>query len=240
MFDITVDKFSGPLGLLLKLIEAEELDITEIALAKIANDYLEYIKKAKIDPEQVADFLVIAAKLLYIKSKTLLPYLATAEEDQDIEELEKQLRMYKEFIEASKKIEKLVARKKFLFIRPFIKNYRRRWFLKTPEFHPPKNIGVDDLAEGFKNFLETLRLEEQVLKEELIEHQVSIEERILFIQQNLLERIKFSFKDIIASAQNKTEVIVNFLAVLELAKQRELNFSQQELFGDIEILRIGS
>ena len=96
---IKIDKFQGPLGLLLQLIEKEELDITEVSLAKISDQYIDSIKNTKnIDPGETADFLVIAAKLLFIKSKALLPYLYPEEENEEIEELESQLRMYKEFL----------------------------------------------------------------------------------------------------------------------------------------------
>ena len=94
--DFTTEKFSGPLGLLISMIEGEEMDITEIALAKIADDYVNYIRSAEnIDPDEMADFLVVAAKLLFIKSKALLPYLYTAEDEAEVDDLEKQLRMYK-------------------------------------------------------------------------------------------------------------------------------------------------
>ena len=86
---IKIEKFEGPLSLLLKMIEQEELDITEINLAGIADQYIEYIKNNNnISPDNMADFLVIAAKLLFIKSKALLPYIY-AEEEEDLEDLEK-------------------------------------------------------------------------------------------------------------------------------------------------------
>jgi len=99
MRDVSVEQFSGPFGLLLSLIESEKMDITEISLAKIADEYVTYIRGAQdIDPEELADFLVVAAKLLFIKSKALLPYLYSGEEDEEIDDLERQLKMYKEFI----------------------------------------------------------------------------------------------------------------------------------------------
>ena len=104
MLEFKTEKFSGPLALLLSLIEKEELDITEVNLAKIADQYVEYIKRnSNLSVDEMADFLVIAAKLLYAKSKALLPYLYADDEDDDIEDLEKQLKMYQEFVAASKK-----------------------------------------------------------------------------------------------------------------------------------------
>jgi len=127
MMELKLEKFQGPLGILLKLIEQEELDITEIALAKIADEFLAYVETSEnIGPEEMADFLVMAARLLYIKSKALLPYLVSVEEEEEITDLENQLRMYKEFIDASAKISELVGAKKFLFSPVILnKNFRR-------------------------------------------------------------------------------------------------------------------
>src|SRR5574344_1562914 len=112
MMELKLEKFEGPLGILLKLIEQEELDITEIALASIADEFLAYVETSEnIGPEEMADFLVMAARLLYIKSKALLPYLVSAEEEEEITELENQLKMYKEFVDASSKIAQLVGEK---------------------------------------------------------------------------------------------------------------------------------
>lgn len=116
MLQIKTEKFQGPLNLLLKLIEKEKLDITEVNLAKIANQYIEYIKKlTKIDPDDLADFLVVAAKLLLLKSKALLPYLCFEDED-ETDELEKQLKMYKEFLQATEQIENIIKEKSLCLI----------------------------------------------------------------------------------------------------------------------------
>ena len=238
MMEFITEKFTGPLGLLLQLIEKEELDITEIALAKIADEYIEYIKQAPIDPEQVADFLVIAAKLLYIKSKALLPYLSTPEADEEIDELERQLKMYKEFIEASKAIDKMLHNKKFLFIRDYGKSGRRRNIFLAKSFSPPPGLTKEMLAEHFNYLLDYFRVEEKEIKEEVLEYKISIEERITFIQQSLLQKIQVNFSRILSEAKSKTEIIVNFLAILELSKQRELTIDQGELFSEIIINKI--
>lgn len=237
MMELNLEKFQGPLGLLLKLIEQEELDITEIALAKIADEYLEYVKSSsQIDPEEMADFLVMAARLLYIKSKALLPYLVSAEEEEDINELEKQLKMYKEFVEASVKISALIGKKKFLFSPLLInKNFRRPKREKT-SFVPPKGITVMLLADRFKELLERFAAKEEPLDEKSLGVKISIEERIDYIRDMLSKKIRFSFSQFLRTASSRTEVIVNFLAVLELAKQRELVFEQDELFSEIHIL----
>jgi segregation and condensation protein A len=111
------------LGLLLSLIDGEEMDITEINLAKIADDYVNRIRLAEnIDPNELADFLVVAAKLLFIKSKALLPYLYTKEDEEEVSDLERQLRMYKEFALASEKIKDMIAFKTFFI---FTASYKK-------------------------------------------------------------------------------------------------------------------
>jgi len=244
MLDVTTEKFSGPLGLLLSLIESEEMDITEIALAKIADDYVNYIRAAKnIDPEEMADFLVIAAKLLFIKSKALLPYLYSAAEEEEINDLERQLRMYKEFVEASRKIKEIIAAENFLFLPPLTSGKNRRAQFNLPVFSPPTKLNAAILRDKFFAILagweaQLLREKEEKLAEMTLEPKISIDEKIALIRQMLLDKIKVNFSRLLAAATTKTEVIVSFLAILELAKQKELFFEQAELFSEINITRL--
>lgn len=240
--DITTEKFSGPLGLLLNLIESEEMDITEIALAKIADEYVAYVRANQgIDPEELADFLVIAAKLLFIKSKALLPYLYAGEEEEEINDLERQLKMYKEFVEASKKVKELVLSDRRLFLPPLTKN--RRSGLNIPVFCPPAKLNAALLHERFLMLLDSLaeelaKRQEEKLPEKILEPKINIDEKIASIKDMLLNKLKVNFSRLLASASTKTEVIVSFLAVLELAKQKELFFEQDELFSEIHISKL--
>lgn len=239
MMEFTTEKFSGPLGLLLSMIESEEMDITEIALAKIADEYVNYIRSASeddIDPDEMADFLVIAAKLLFIKSKALLPYLYTAEDEQEVDDLEKQLRMYKEFVTASQKIKERLMEKHFLFLPPLLKNRRQQFNL--PVFTAPAKINTALMHEVFLKLLAALeKIKEEKLPESRLEPKISIDEKIAQIKKMIFSQVKVNFSKILSAAENKTEVIVSFLAVLELAKQKELIFDQDELFGEINISR---
>lgn len=220
------------MGLLLQLIEKEELDITEVSLAKIADQYINYMKELVVaNPDETADFLVIAAKLLYIKSKALLPYLYT-EEDEGIEELEQQLKMYKEFLEAMKVIEAMIGKKKFTFAREFDK---KAILANLKIFSPPTKLNKEDLALVFKNLISQIRPEEEKLEEEKLERKINIEDKILAIQKALLDTIKVNFSKFLAKAGSKTEIIVSFLAILELIKQRDVFAEQEGLFGEITI-----
>ncbi len=224
------------MGLLLQLIEKEELDITEISLAKIADQYIDYIKNSSsIDPDDLADFLVVAARLLLIKSKALLPYLCS-EEEKEIDELERQLKMYKEFLEAAKEIDALIGEKKFMFAREW---NRQAILANLNVFSPPKNLTAARLNTVFVEMLARLQPPEK-LEEEKMERKISIEEKILAIQQMLFDRVKVGFNKILAGAKSKTEAIVSFLALLELIKQRQIFVAQNELFEEIYVHKIAN
>ncbi len=232
------EQFSGPLGLLLSLIQKEELDITEISLAKIADDYVSYLKTNEdIEAEEMADFLLIAAKLLYIKSKALLPYLYTKEDEEEIDDLEQQLKMYKEFVEASGKIKERLLLNKKLYLPVFNKNFRLQ---NVPSFTAPKKINAEILFNKYTELLQLLEKElikrdKQKLPEESLEPKVSIEEMIFSIKTELKQKIKLNFSKLLSKAKSRSDVIVSFLAVLELAKQKELYFEQEDLFSEIFI-----
>lgn len=238
MMDFSTDKFQGPLGLLLQLIESQQMDITEIALATIADQYVAYVEQAEnIDPEEIADFLVIAARLLYIKSKALLPYLSTDEEEEDINDLERQLRMYKEFIEASLKVSQLINRGELMFA-PVFNKAGRRGVQTEITFAPPVKLKAADLEQVWRQVIARLQKREKKLPELVLEPKVSIDERISHIRVLLAEQLSISFQRFLEKAKSRVEVIVNILAVLELAKQRELVFEQEELFSEIRVLKI--
>lgn len=234
MINVKLEKFEGPLSLLLKMIEAEKMDITEVSLARIADQYVEYIKScSSIDPELVADFLVVAAKLLWIKSRALLPYLFPAE-DEDTGELERQLKMYKEFLEAMKGVEDILKAKRFSFS-PVGRNLRKMIGQADKFFSPPKKVGAQDLLAIMESFILAKAKSLVVLEERVIERQVSIEERIINLQSAVFERIRVSFRDFVDKSASRTEVVVSFLAMLELMKQKLIDVDQESLFSDIMI-----
>ncbi len=234
MLNIKIEKFEGPLGLLLQLIERQEMDITEVSLANITDQYIDYVKNSgHIRTEEMADFLVVAAKLLLIKSKALLPYLYP-EEKQEIDEFEQQLKMYQEFLRAAKVIEQIISLENFMFAREF---NRRNMLAGANIFSPPPKLKAENLAEIFSGLISQIKplakLEEKSLAET-----VRIEDKILAIEQMLLERLKLSFNKVLGDNQSKTEIIVCFLAILELTKQRNIMVEQADLFGEIMINKI--
>ncbi len=229
MFEIKSEKFNGPLDLLLQLIEKQKLEITEIALAEVTDGYIKEIEKLEDkDPEELSDFLVLAARLLFLKSKALLPIL---DEEEDLDDLAKQLKMYKEFVEASKKIQALISEGKFSFS-------RKKMIEKTEvEFSPPSKLKVSNLK---STFLIVLRRLDPLVKmpRQMVEKTVSLQQTIFDMQKFIKERKKFGFSQVLNSAKNKTEVIINFLALLELLKRHQLTLKQSKNFDDIIIEKI--
>jgi len=235
--EFKLEKFQGPLALLLSLIEKEELDITEIGLANICDQYIDYINNNNntIGPDEMAEFLLVASKLLYIKSKTLLPYFHNDEEEEGIEDLKIQLRMYKEFITASENIRKLAQGKRFSFAKPFKASQARKQLLKLSSFIAPQELSVVEIKDTFQEILNNLEPRVEKIEEDKMDYMLSIDDRIAYIQGLLKKNMQASFSSLINESNNKTEVIVNFLALLELVKQRQLNIKQNSLFGEIDI-----
>lgn len=225
--------FEGPFDLLLELIEKEKLEITDLALAQVADQFLGYLEGSKEDitPEHLADFLLVAGKLILIKSKAILPMLELEkEEEEDIEELKARLIEYRKFKEISKEIKKLEGRKTMFF-------GRQSYLGIEKVFCPPENISAQDLTDAFDDVVSKFP-DISHLKQETIKEVISIKDKIDQILQNLSSKIEMTFNQAVISAKNKIEVIVTFLAMLELVKKNIVVIEQQEMFGEISIKKI--
>ena len=231
MYEIKIEKFQGPLDLLLQLIEQEELDITEVSLAQVTDQYIEYLKQVEeLNPEEVADFLVVAAKLLLIKSRHLLPALNLGGEE-EAQELERQLRLYQRFVAVGKAIDKLWRGQHIAWIRP------KPLVVKLDEpAGPPQNLRADILAIAIKRVIAAL---EPIIKlpQVTLQKAISITEKIQSLKAMILKKAHLNWESLIKEAKDKTEVIVSFLALLELVKQRQLIAEQSALFQDINLTR---
>jgi segregation and condensation protein A len=228
---IKIEKFEGPLDLLLQLIEQEEMDISQVALAQVTEQYLQALDQAEVfSAEELADFLVVAAKLLLIKSRILLPQLAI-EGAEEASDLEKQLKIFKEYLEASKNIAKIIHKRRFTFGRG------KPAVVIEKKFSPPEKVSAEKLKELFLGVLKEIELVVSLPKA-VVEKTVSISEKIETIRAMILDKALVSFKSIIKDAKTKTDVIVSFLALLELVKQRTIMVKQSNIFQDIEIERI--
>lgn len=218
--------FNGPLDLLLQLIEREELDITTLSLAKITEEYIRELQSLEELPlDELSDFLVVAAKLLLIKSRVMVP--GETAEDEVASDLERQLRMYKAFVDASKHIAKLYNRHKVAYARD-------SWSNVEPVFNPPPGLTPGTLREIFGQVLQEL---EPIVRlpETVIIRTINIREKISQIRDLLVEQKRTSFHTLLGAAGSKTEVIVTFLALLELVKQRTVTLAQETPQGDMHV-----
>jgi segregation and condensation protein A len=226
---IKVEQFEGPLDLLLTLIEDQQMDVSTLALAKVTEQFLTYVKNLQEkNPHNLADFLIIAAKLLVIKSKSLLPNLELGiEEEEAAFDLTSQLLTYKKYKEVAKLLKRMDMSR------------RQSWthdvdFNDRITFVPDPDITVQVLAQSLTGLAselkEIVRLPQQTMKEV-----VSISEKIANIQKLISEKVETSLSTLLKDAKSKTEVIVTFLALLELTKQRIVFLEQTEHFADIII-----
>ena len=231
-FEIKQEKFEGPLELLLELIENQKFSISEVSLAAVTDDFLRHVRGlARIDPEILSDFLVIAAQLMLIKSRTLLPSLAyDKEEEASIDELEGRLIEYKRIRELAQGLKRLEARNMRIYTRD-------AYVGMEVVFYPPPGVDGGALASAFRNVLALLPKFEKMVEDKM-RRIISLEERIRHIRAALTEKLEQKFSELISGAKEKVDVIVSFLAILELARGRIVDLDQAQPFEDIVIKRL--
>jgi segregation and condensation protein A len=229
-YTVTVPVFEGPLDLLLQLIEHSELDITAVSLAMVTDQYLEYIHQMKdIEAEEISAFLVIAAKLVQIKSESLLPRPTTIEIDQESEGLSliQQLQIYKQFKEISIWLQdrEIKGLRSYLRIAPLPKIEGRLDI---------SDLAISDLVDAAEEILNKEQ-EKQGLDTIIKAPRVTIREKIALIASRLSMGKISSFNEVIKSSNSKLEIVVTFLALLELIKRFHVIAYQETLFTDIQI-----
>jgi segregation and condensation protein A len=226
---VKVEQFEGPLDLLLQLIEEQRMDITALSLANVTEQFLNFVRNLQEkNPINLADFLIIAAKLLVIKSKALLPNLEFGlEEEESAYDLTQQLLTYKKFKEVAK------------YLRLLDLHHKQSWthevdFSDRVTFLPDPDVNVSVLSGTLRNLATELK---DIIKlpERILEEVVSISEKISHIQTLISEKVETTLSSLIKDSKNKTDVIVTFLALLELTKQRILSLDQEQHFADIII-----
>lgn len=228
-YEFRSKEFEGPLELLLSLTQEKKLSINQVSLAQITEGYFVHLthleEEKKATHEEIAEFLVVASTLILIKSKSLLPgFHLTEEEEEDIGDLEARLKEYKRFKELAEILSGQLTGDRAVFMRPPLVGI-------TPEFLPPRSLSLDDLPGIMRRLLEVI-VQKPQLAEKKIREVISIEDKIQQIEERITNGIR-SFKKFIDKHEDTTEVIVSFLALLELVRHRSLGVSQQEQFGDI-------
>lgn len=221
--------FSGPLDLLLSLIEEQKLDINELAISEVTKQYLKYLDTLEeTRPEELVDFLVIATRLLLLKSKNLLPQLSLDEEQGPT--LEDQLRLYKAFIEASKKLNKQ-------WLKGRIASFRIEQPRRSATFVAPINFSNENLYQSMLKLISRLKPLKE-LPQTIIDDGITIKQKLENIRTLLKKNKEFSFYEVLHNAQNKTEIIITFLALLELVKEQQVALRQKGAFKDILVAKV--
>lgn len=227
-FAVKLEVFSGPIDLLLTLIEDRKLHIGDISLAAVTDDFISYVKKLGVLPlSEAADFLLVASTLLLIKSKSLLPALRlSSEEEQSIEELEKRLILYKHIRELARDISGRFG------LRPI---FGRSKVLRPAVFAPFGALTLSRLAAATIGVLSGLPKKE-ILRQAIVAKVVSLEEMINNLVERIQKSLRLSFREFAARAGGeKMKIIVGFLALLELVKRGAVAVRQDEHFSDIDM-----
>jgi segregation and condensation protein A len=230
-YRVRLPVFEGPLDLLLSLIEREELDITRVSLAQVTDQYLAYLDAIEeVHPEILADFLVVAAKLILIKSQALLPRppAAAAESDVDAgDDLVEQLRLYKQFKAAAAQLRE----RQDDGLRTYIR------LAPPPKVEPQLDmtgVGLSDLMAAVR---EALQIAAPPLSVDQVvsQRKVTIRGQMDMIRGRLQSQRQLLFGEMLARSADRVEIAITFLAILELIKRYEIAVRQEDLFGPIVI-----
>ncbi len=227
-FSIKTPIFEGPLDLLIDLVERRKLLINDISLAAVTDEYMATVSKMQeMSLPNTANFIALAATLLLIKSKSLLPVLElTKEEEGSIEELEERLRLYQIYKDAGITLAGIFG-KKIMHVRQYMPN-------RSPIFVPDKYCSKQELREAMRRVIYELPIKEIRTKVQ-VKKVVSLDEMINRLHKRIENQFKLKFSELILDSTEKHTMIVGFLAVLESVKQGSVLVSQENRFQDIEI-----
>ena len=230
-YTIQLPVYEGPLDLLLELIERAELDITKVSLAQVTDQYLQYIRELReLDIESLASFLVIAARLIQIKSESLLPRPPVREpgEEDPGDALARQLVAYKRY----KQVAIMLSDREQAGLRSYL-----RIFTPIRVIEPKldlEGITLEDLEAAMLEVLQQ-QPEPDRLERSVEIPQVRVRDKIVAIVRSIRRIGRINFRSLVKSARSRLEIVISFIAVLELIKQRQVEATQTELFGDIEV-----
>ncbi len=236
-YKVRLDIFEGPLDLLLYLIKKEELDIHTVSIERITRQYLDYIETFKLlNIDLASEFVVMAANLMYIKSRTLLPKVEQIDEEEMEEddprwELIRQLIEYKKFKDAANYLsQKEIEQETFFALVPEKKAPNDENVVE-----PLPDVSIFDLIRAFQNVLK--RFEESTDLGEIIDERYTVSDKIEYLLAEIKPGQSIQFLSLFESVTTKAEMIVTFLAVLELMKMNQFQVHQPRLLGEIELRR---
>lgn len=237
-YKVKLEVFEGPLDLLLYLIKKEEVDIYDIPIERITNQYMEYLSIMKLLNLEVAgEFLVMAATLMYIKSRMLLPVDqqvtdTEAEEGEDPRwELIRQLVEYKKFKDAAAQLGRREEEQANVFVRAGDTGVE-----VDAKDIPLAELSIFDLINAFNDVLKKAGAREDF--REIMEEKFTVSDKIEEILYTLRDRSEMVFGELFTAAKSRTEVVVTFLALLELIRLKRLKVLQDAAFGEINVLKV--
>jgi len=228
---LTLGEFSGPLDLLLFLIKQEQANIFDIPIARITDEYLKHIRLMKtLDISLAADFLVMAATLLEIKSKMLLPREITGAAEEEIEdprqELIDRLLEHQKFKNAAEMLYERITVEQAVFTRGQI---------ESDENNLETNASVFDLLNVFQKILDRHKEE---IKLEIEREEMSLGEMLKFIKAKILQTKQISLLELFQTLQTRQELVLAFIAVLELVRTENIQLLQRKTFGEVILRKV--
>src|SRR5271154_1109096 len=230
--------FEGPLDLLLYLIKKDELDIYDIPIERITRQYLDYLRLIKmLDLEVAGEYLVVAATLVYIKSRVILPHDQRPPEDETDEddprwELVRQLVEYKKYKDAAFELQQCLTRQG---------NVHSRGGAFKPDNAPDGSlpfdkVGLFDLLSVFQKVLSRASANEDL--RDIFEDRFTVSDKIQFILGEMTRRSRIVFEQLFTEGASRTEIVVTFLAVLELIRLKQIGVAQDGPFAAIELVKL--
>ena len=238
MDNLLIGDFEGPLDLLLHLIKKSKMEIFDVEISEITNQYLKYIEKmTEMNLDIASEYLVMASELVEIKSRKLLPTIFKEDEEETVEEdpeeeLKRRLEEYKKYKESTE------------VFRDLEKN-RSSYYTKAPEIlkkysnetlENDGSVGVMDLLDAFQKLLERQNFNKPI-NTKIARKELSVKERVAKIRDILKEKKKINFVELFDDF-SKPYVVVTFLSVLEMAKNKEITLRQDNNFSDIYLERV--
>ena len=230
-YKVKLEVFEGPLDLLLYLIKKDEVDVYDVSIERITQQYLEFMEAFKVlDLEVAGEFVVMAANLIYIKSRSLLPVAVQppdeeAEEEDPRWELVRQLVEYKKFKDAAAQLSQRELEQSKMFTRlPEVE--------PAPE-RPLGDVSVFDLINAFNGILKRINHREDL--REIFEENYTVSDKIDLIIKMMAAGVPLKFTELFASVASRAEIVVTFLALLELIRLKQIKAAQEDAFGEITL-----
>lgn len=237
MDNLLIGDFEGPLDLLLHLIKKSKMEIFDIEICEITNKYLNYINEmSEMNLDIASEYLIMAAELIEMKSRKLLPYKDDENKEEENvlteDELKRRLYEYKKYKESTDIFRNLEENRSFYYTKApeSLKNYSKE------TLENDGSVGVEDLLEAFKKLLERQQYNKP-LNTKIARKELSVKERVLKIREILIKKKKVNFTELFDDF-SKPYVVVTFLSVLEMAKNKEIILKQDNNFSDIYLERV--